>query len=98
MTIETRYFIGLDDFIGFEITCLHCKSKALFPVGKINVLVACPSCSKPWFNDEKDSRREKVNEFFWAIHDVQKLAKRFKPDGINIAIRFELADNHAATL
>lgn len=94
MTIETRCFIGLDDFVGIELACLDCGGKSVIPLGKVNLLAQCPLCAKPWFSGERDSRREKINQFFWALDDLQKASKTFKTDGINLSIRFEIRNGN----
>lgn len=90
MTIETKFFIGFDDFLEIEVTCSHCKNKAVFAISAVNLSANCPLCGKPWFGGPMDSRRETINGFLWKLNDMQGLAKNFKTDGVSFSIRFQI--------
>jgi predicted RNA-binding Zn-ribbon protein involved in translation (DUF1610 family) len=93
MTVETRTFISLDDLVGFELTCLQCKVKSVFEVGGINQPVICPMCGEKWFDRESDSRRAKLNQFFWQVVELKKLLQSFPTDGIKLSVRLEITSH-----
>jgi len=97
MTVETRSFIDVEDFLGFEIECLSCHVKSVFPVGKINMPIICFACREEWFDMEGDSRRMGLNKFFWQVAELKTLLKTFETDGVKLGLRFEVKC-HSQTL
>jgi hypothetical protein len=50
-------------------------------------------CGEKWFDRESDSRRAKLNQFFWQVVELKKLLQSFPTDGIKLSVRLEITSH-----
>src|SRR5947209_5555980 len=76
MTRELRTLIELKDISGLEMDCHKCHAKFLYPLHGDSVrkqVHKCPSCSEPWFVDQRPS--DAPDKLIRFLKDLETLSE-----------------------